>query len=284
MIALEWKRDEPLPWERSKMTICIAAACMTPDGEDPRLVMCTDWRRSGFLGSADTAFKMRRLPRHDWYGLTSGNEPDIAGLWIHLRQRFRSAETLDETNVGNLLSEALLARKKEKASALIAGRFGISYDDFLNYGKQRLPEEVFRVTMLNIADLNLGAELLICGFTNERQPMIYRTNNFASVRIYDDYAAVGEGEYLASAVLLSRRQSAITRVNETLYNVFEAKKYAESVPSVGEFTTITILGNHGERQRVTSSGKDWLDKMYREFGPKNVGILDEPPDGIIEVI
>jgi hypothetical protein len=58
-------RREVSPWERRDVTVCIAAACLDKDQDKNegtyRIVLCTDWRVSGVLGSADTKLKIRSL-------------------------------------------------------------------------------------------------------------------------------------------------------------------------------------------------------------------------------
>lgn len=51
------------------MTVCIAAACRDLADNEYRVVMCTDWRVSGALGSAEIKLRQRRLGKN-WYILT----------------------------------------------------------------------------------------------------------------------------------------------------------------------------------------------------------------------
>jgi len=138
MINAEGEHDGlwPLPWERSKMTVCIAADCR--DGEDHAVVLCTDWKVSGVLGSAETALKERSLGR-GWICLTSGYESDINCLVQLISQQIQSTSEIHETNILNLIRKAIHVRKKDKADEYTIGKYAIYYDDFLRLGRDKFP-------------------------------------------------------------------------------------------------------------------------------------------------
>jgi 20S proteasome alpha/beta subunit len=243
------RSDRPPVWERSKMTVCIAASCVFEHGTDrAAIILCTDRKTSGPLGSAETALKQRALAKN-WYALTSGAEADIMALDALLKANFKGSDEIDETNVAVKITDALLKRKKQRANELVIGKFAIPYEEFLSIGKDKFPSDIFRDTMSQIMSIRLP-EFIIAGFDEAKFPIICQTNASGTVSIRDDFAVVGEGEYVATAVLLQRAQSYGTLVTETLYNVFEAKKYAEKVPSVGDRTSICILAQMARRQLI----------------------------------
>ena len=71
--SLDWRGlpiKRPYPWER-EMTVCIAAIC-TDEGEH-KVVLCTDTRIGGDLGSSEAFLKEIGIG-NGWYCLISGDE------------------------------------------------------------------------------------------------------------------------------------------------------------------------------------------------------------------
>jgi hypothetical protein len=255
-------------WERRDVTVCIAAACdMAPDRER-KIVLCFDWKVSTAIGSSETKYKMKHLGK-DWVALWSGNESDIMLLGNLFEKEFRGATDIDETNAVQLVRNGISLRKREKAEELTQGRFALSYDDFLKIGKNRLPSDLYRDTLSEIGNLRLGAQAIVCGFTAS-DVMIIETDEEGKVALTEDFAAIGEGAYLAQSVLLQRGHIDSRKLDETLYVAYEAKRYAERVSSVGKRTTIFILSPTQPLLMVYDAGLDFLSQMFDQFGPKNL--------------
>jgi len=256
----------PYPWDK-KMTICIAAICEAHKA--PEIVICTDWKASSILGSAETLLKQRPLA-HDWVCLTSGYESDIIAFVNLLRRRFREASEITDENIITIVNDAVSVRKNQKANEYTQGKYAISYDDFLVVGKDRLPADLFRNTMVEIERMTLGTELILAGFSFG-YPLLCHISDSGKSSLRENFAAVGEGGILANAALLHREQQEANTLPITLYNVYEAKKYSERVGSVGELTSITLLTTGGKtRMMLGAAGKEWLSQKFIELGPKPI--------------
>jgi hypothetical protein len=267
MIDLERNRDRlsAIPWERHKMTVGIAAICR--HASNAAIVACTDWKVSNSLGSSETRYKL--LDIGSWHLLSAGADDEIARLRLHLDNVFAS-NAVDETTIIPLCNEAVRRRKHEKADGYISAKFGITYDHFLEKGKLLFPSEVFHAIMLDISSLSLRAEMLIFGLENGL-PYICEIASDSSVHIREDFAAIGEGRSLAVASLMRRDQSDYTSLHRTIYNVYEAKKYAEKVPSVGELTNIAVNLHDNSIELVSLGyGYECLDLLYETYGPKEM--------------
>ena len=59
-------------------------------------------------------------------------------------------------------------------------------------------------------------------------------------------------------------------LERALYNVYEAKKSAEGVQTVGKTTTITVLYANGGYDLVTEDCLHFLEGKYQAFGPKKL--------------
>lgn len=248
------------------MTVCIAAVCK--DGEDEKIVLCTDKKLSSGLGSTETGQKSRRIQKY-WRLLTAGDEPDIEALEKLYRQRFKPTENRTAEKIDESIKWPLRQRKKDLSDEYTYSRFNISYDDFLLRGKAQLPEEDFRDAIRKIASININANLIIAGFIDE-SPEIYYTDEYGSVKAAHDFAVVGEGQYIAHSVLARREQSTNSTLHETLYNVYEAKRYSEAVGSVGEETLLAVLSSDGTRLLSSTMLDEQLDKLYVKYGPQKL--------------
>jgi hypothetical protein len=145
--------------------------------------------------------------------------------------------------------------------------YAISYEDLLKIGKEKLSPEDFRDAIKIARDTRVEAECIISGFA-DGFPMLLQTTVDGQVLIREDFAVVGEGAYLAQAMLLHRAHSDIRPFLQALYTVYEAKKFAEGARSVGQYTSIACCHADKERDILTFEGLSFLDSMYRKFGPQ----------------
>ena len=269
----EWRNEgifaRPYLWEKN-VTVCIAAACLA-EGK-ARIVLCSDWLASSGIGSAETHLKKHQLA-DTWWSLESGTSYEINALRKRLTESFVSAQSstgIGDNNIIDIVKTPLHQRKEEKIDDYVRRRFAISYGDFLEHGKERLPETQFRGAFADISGISLNAEFVIAGFVDGRAWLI-ETDQFGEVKIRDDFATVGEGAILAQAALLQREHIDVRSVEETVYCVYEAKKYAEKVRSVGGITGLSIVSFDGNEKRFSfGEGMKFLDKKYAEFGPRPV--------------
>jgi 20S proteasome alpha/beta subunit len=259
-------RDVP-NWERGDVTVCIAAAC-AENTNDPRVIAVTDKRVSSPLGSADTGLKMRIIARN-WHCLTSGTESDILGTLKLLEDNF-IAETVDETNVLHLVRKSLNERKRDKANECTQGKFAISYDEFLQHGKTRLPDDLFRTTAMEIDQIQVDAELIIFGYPKIGGSILIKTDKRCGASLREDFVTIGEGGYLAQASLLNRARSYAETFERALYNAYEAKKFAEGAPTVGPSTSILVYHKDGSSDVILPSGMEFLDEKFIELSRRPV--------------
>jgi 20S proteasome alpha/beta subunit len=220
------------------MTVCIAAIC-EENTADPKIVLCTDRKISSALGSSEQTLKIRVVGQ-EWRCLFAGDEPDFLGCIPYFRRQFRSVKDIDETNACDLVRKALQGRRLEKIEELIQSRFSISYSELRDTGKIKLPDDTFRSAMSDVEMMEVRAEFLAVGYAYTF-PMIIKTDKHCHAVIRENFAAIGEGAYLAQASLLRREHDSMRTLADTLYNVFEAKKFAEGAPTVGKKTTFFIF-------------------------------------------
>ncbi len=251
------------------MTVCIAASSSTAVAPN-HIVLCTDWLGSNALGASETLLKLRRIA-DDWWCLTSGNENEIASMVQILRKAFGSQQTIDETNVSELVRSALSVRKSEKISEIVGGRYGMTSAQFIEKGKDILPDLEYRNVWMDIRSTKLDARLILAGFV-DGFPCIVETDQTGGVVLREEYSAIGEGAILAHATLLNRDYTDVIGFNNILYRVYEAKKASEAVRSVGSSTLIQVICSDGSVQDVSSDGYIELERLRKEYGPKPLPI------------
>lgn len=250
------------------MTVCIAGTCNL-DNDEHGIILCADWQLSGSLGKAETKLKVRSIGKGFW-ALTSGYESEINALLRIYRDTFRGALSVTEANIAELIRTPLRIRKREKAEEYVSGRFAMSYDDFLKFGKTQLPDDLFREAVFEISKLQLKAEFIIAGFVYEDDPILAETYADGSIALKEMFACIGESAYLATASLMNREFMGVSPEKTAIYQIFEAKTYAQRVTSVGEYTSIYIIDKNRKRRSLTSKGITYLRAKVEELGPKKI--------------
>jgi hypothetical protein len=126
-------------------------------------------------------------------------------------------------------------------------------------------------------------DLLITGFAeaidsrnNKKflQPCIIQVSaggsNFLDVSPQTIFACIGEGAASASASLLFRELSDDWTLKQTTYAVYEAKRLAEILPSVGGATSLYVQSEDEPLRYISDAGFKKCDKMFDSIGPKRM--------------
>jgi hypothetical protein len=139
--------------------------------------------------------------------------------------------------------------------------------------KDKLPADIHREAILSLSDITLKASCIIAGFMG-RFPTIVETTERCTAHIREDFATIGEGAFLAQAALLQREQTEAHSLPLTIYQVYEAKRYAERITSVGPSTLLTIVSSEGKEWKVGERGGVLLESAYSKFGPQEVALAE----------
>jgi hypothetical protein len=258
-----------------EMTVCIAALCKDEDGV-PAIVLCSDNLGSTPLGNKSLIIKTRPLAG-TWRIQTAGAEGDLNLLEKLLTRSFRelhgSNEGMDETNVLPAIRAAHQELKRQKASEYTQLKWGMTYENFLS-SKNKFPDDEYRADVFAIGQIPLRTECLISGFDRYGLPMLVQADGAQGSSIQEDFAVAGEGSLLARSALLARGHHDGASLNETLYYVYEAKRCAERVRSVGDLTQLMVVWPYKNR-RVLTAGFHYLAEKFAKYGPQEI-----PPGGI----
>jgi 20S proteasome alpha/beta subunit len=246
------------------------------------VVFCTDKRVESEIGSAETEEKIRWLsPR--WYVLAAGPLDEVQ----ELIEIYRSH--LDRVSIatGSVLEELRIPPRllrKRMAEALIHQRVALSYEEFLEVGKDKLQDDVYRQLSYDMTVQRIEAELLLVGYVP-----LPRTKDLSHFEAYlcrsgdifsrQHFAAIGSGAAVAESALYQRQQNKNSSLSDTLYCVYEAKRLGENVPGVGKETRLAVWcindGDDLDRpfrnwHELNAGALRFLEQQFQEYGPKRL--------------
>ena len=251
------------------MTICIAAICRTDP--EPGIVLCTDGKAGNILGSHEQVLKDRDMPG-GWRCLTAGSDDDIYSLLPLFRREIgKLLPTIDETNIKPALEEAMRQRKTQKADGYTTAKWGMTFEQFRK-ARGDFPEADFRADMEAIGRDAINADCLLAGFLSDGVPLLLQAHGSFPVAIRENYAVAGTGAELAQSVLQHREYYDSSSLPGALYTVYEAKRYAERVATVGKATFMSVIRVGEMIKAVSDEGYRYLDAQFKRFGPQPINI------------
>jgi hypothetical protein len=276
-----WKPPISARWpsRRKLMTICIAAICQQDEQNDePRIVLCYDWKAEQQYGGSETSDKMRELPK-GWVALMAGTMPRAEELVAEYATHFESMKQVADRAA--LFAEMKKPARKQKENLVteyIWQTMGVSYSDLVSPNK-KFPESIVEQRLNEVAQIKLGATIILAGFSatdhhkeaRERLPYIFVVDGESSpediVRIEENFSAIGTGSYVAIPAMHQREHDEAKSLMETIYSIDEAKRLSQVVPGVGETTTINVMYPDGTLKRWSNALFDRLDHLYGHLGP-----------------
>ena len=165
-------------------------------------------------------------------------------------------------------------KKQRMIEALVQSTLGISYDEFRNSDDNKIDASVRNKLWSAIHDMTLGVELIITGFLEEKLPLIFRLA-WDEVERCSPFACIGSGTSAAEHSLYRRKQLWWMGVWPTIYHIWEAKKFGELSPTVGQMTYLFIVkpdAKEGARCEIIPDVPmyQFLDEQYALYGPQAV--------------
>lgn len=154
---------------------------------------------------------------------------------------------------------------------LLMGPRGIDFDGFYKGGIiGALPHDLAMLIDNQVQNFGLETTILVAG-VDDSGSHIYSISDPGMMACFDrvGYHSIGIGHRHAVLKLVSLSQHQSKSINETVFNVYCAKRVAELAPGVGQATTMKIVSRDGTK----SVSQDILDKLmpaYAEHSnPKN---------------
>jgi hypothetical protein len=147
------------------MTLCIAAECEHEGA--PAVVLCCDWRGETEVVTIEID-KIRWIG--DWSVLLAGDVTRADELVGEYEREFATSPFVGP--VYDLIERFKKPAQRQKRKLIeehVALSLGISYGDFLNYGKQWFTDTIYYETYNEIRRLSLDADLILCSCTRASQ-------------------------------------------------------------------------------------------------------------------
>ena len=155
--------------------------------------------------------------------------------------------------------------RKQRINDLILGPRGIDFDGFYKNGMiAQFPPDLAMLLDNQVQKQSLGTTILVAG-VDAGGAHIYSVEDPGVMSCLDrlGYHAIGSGHRHAVLKLVSFGQHMSKSLNETVFNVFCAKKVAEVAPGVGHTTTMKIVTKDGTIQ-VEQETLDKMEPAYKE--------------------
>jgi 20S proteasome alpha/beta subunit len=253
------------------MTLCVAAIGQEiPYGSC--IVTCFDKRGETSFTSSQTEVKLRYLGGY-WFALFAGDicqANELLDLYKeHLRDKeFREAELVDE------LSKPAAAMREKLVERYVRSHFSMSYREFLSLGSQ-FPKNIFRDACQRITEIELDCELIILGFAEKKaQLFTVSSDGYVSTDDWLAFTAIGSGSTLAEAWMHYREHQQIMPIERTICHVYEAKRFGDRAPGVGEKTELVVINTEELKyMQVPPMGstllQEELDGVWKKYGPKD---------------
>ena len=256
-------------WEETPVTLCIAAAC--EESGEPRIVTCTDWKAENPLGTADTADKFRKL-RTGWIALMAGKRSRTREFADVFERHLRNKE-ITRDNALTVMKDGAWIHANSLREEYCHIRWGMDYGEFREWCTKLSPV-IAKSYLDELKSIRFGASLIVAGFVlseeGKPEPLICHISQQESeIRIEEEFAAIGEGRVVAIPPLLRREYDSDVPLAKAVYMVYEAKRLAEIIGSVGESTSVDVLYPDGTLKSFTDEAYNYYDGLLKDFGPKS---------------
>jgi hypothetical protein len=141
------------------------------------------------------------------------------------------------------LEEAYQAERRAQISAQVTGKYGMTLDQFQDYGPRQLPQVVYEDVWRDIKHFDLGTAFLIGGLDDQRVHHLCGLFNPGHIAHYTGigYAAIGIGAEDALKMFRFRGYNwGYLTTAQSISAVIEAKVFGEN-PYVGKETMLIVI-------------------------------------------
>jgi len=253
------------------MTICIAGLCK--HGKGYAFVLCSDFQGTrGDYIKADDTHKVWHFHGRRGAIMFAGDADAGAEFFRRFQAvalEFEKIEKPDDeghfdVRVGEYLAkvrELTVTFKKERADHAISRIYGATLNEFHSRdAPTRFSSKLYDDIADTIKKTDLGAEFLIA-YAADEEPLLIRIEQSGYVALENShYVAIGSGEPLAMAVFCQIDQDTSQTLPECLTWVYQAKKFAENNPYVGELTALWVISQDGDDYTVTDEAWQVLEQ------------------------
>ena len=251
------------------MTVCIAALA-----EDSRaIVLVADKAltyggitRPALQGETGGIEKMLPIGDTGWSALFAGNPSVAEDVTTRLESKLMDTPTIGES-FPDMMEAAKTAFQEIREQGVLDRILTpnlLAKESFLTRTNNLLPlqDDFFVSLAQEVGAFVLGTTLLISGFDSEGDGHIFLVSDpgVAQSQAVAGFAAIGIGNETANARLLWNASEPEDDLDIAMYQVFEAKTYAEQIQGVGGFSDMWV-GVSGVTRRVPLETQDLLKEV-----------------------
>ena len=256
------------------MTICIATSCA--DGR--AVVVASDRMLSAPFLTVEFDHQDTKIDQIDknCVALSSGDAlcvQDILIGGLGAASHFQNPAII---TLAEQIKHQFCEIRKQRVNEVILGPRGIDFDSFYQGGMiARFPQDLAMLLDSQVQMHALGTTLLVAG-VDDSGAHIYCIDDPGKIACFDrvGYHAIGSGHRHAVLKLVDLRQHQSTSINETIFNVFCAKRVAELAPGVGQATSMKVVFRT-KTKSIDQTMLDGLEPAYREqANPVNASVRE----------
>lgn len=261
------------------MTVCVAAIC----GKRQAIVAASDRMLSAHFLAIEFDHPDAKIDilAKTCVGLSAGDALPTTELFA---ASAGIAQTLQNPQVEMIADRVKRKysdlRRKEIEEQIFLPR-GITVEEFYQQGLiSRLPPEVAMALDDRVQRANYGVELIIAG-VDASGAHIYGIRDPGVASCYDrvGYHAIGSGMSHALLSLVATGQHWQVGINQSVLNVYQAKKQAELAQGVGNATEIRIITPTGIRT-ISEEELDRLEKIRNDLLAPKTKIVETAIRGL----
>ena len=243
------------------MTICIAATC----AGQKAVVAASDRMVSApflTLEFDHPDAKIDQLSR-TCVGLTAGDALVATDLFTGFEGMISQLQDPEVQMIVGQVKQRFVDIRQALIDERVFRPRGISFDDFYSKGLvSALPPDLAMFLDSQVQEGQLQASVIVAGVDGSGSH-IHGIEDPGTSSCFDrlGYHAIGSGYRHALLHLATAQQHWSASINQTVHNVFEAKKQAELAQGVGETTEIRVITASGVTA-LTKSDLDALDDLH----------------------
>lgn len=257
------------------MTFCVAMLC----DKSKALILAADKMLGiGYIEAEPEITKILELHKN-WKVMFAGEDiTPVSNIVDHARASLSVEETPNLDVVIAAMQSSYEKQREDEADDIYLAPRGWTRRDFIDKGKDRLPETIYADLEDKLAKYELGIQLIVAGFDSSGIGHIFVMDSDVKRGTpqrcdISGFAAIGGGGIGGSYMMHFRKCSPEMKIRESLYYCLEAKWFGEHAGSVGIKTDTLILRDAKEPIRLNDEetvDKKILGKLCEQLSPREL--------------
>ena len=261
-----------MPARIPDMTVCIAAICES----GAAIVLAADRFRWHPTASIETELDDPKFDfLTDQLALMSSGSTSVTDAVLRHFKRMPADSGLTVIEASERFVEACQAvRTKLVEDAYAKKLLGLKVADIRPLVAVANPGSIALDLYNRMVGHDFGTMFIVAGIDLEGAHVRTVDENASVMHSDFGYAAIGSGGTLATVSLVRRLHKKSATLPEALYNVYEAKKAAETARGVGSTTDISVIRKDKTRIDLDGRALDALEAAYKRLAPPSLSQSD----------